>query len=108
MRGMCVADGRTAGAGFLVVPLERQTEEAFIDRFESFGRGDSLLVVDVFNDFVHEDGDRLLASFRDRAPTMEHVVAAARQGGVPVIYVNDGHARWDGDVRRLVADALNG
>jgi nicotinamidase/pyrazinamidase len=66
------------------------------------------LVVDVFNDFVHEDGDRLLASFRDRAPTMEHVVAAARQGGVPVTYVNDGHARWDGDVRRLVADALNG
>jgi nicotinamidase-related amidase len=76
-----------------------------LDRLE---RGDVLLVVDVFNDFDHDDGDRLLASFRERAPNMEHALAAARAAGVPVVYVNDGHARWDGDVRRLVADALNG
>jgi len=75
---------------------------------EAFERGDALVVIDVFNDFVHEDGDRLLDSFRERAPNMERAVAAARAAGVPVVYVNDGHARWDGDVRRLVADALNG
>jgi len=84
------------------------SERADIDGFERFERGDALLVVDVFNDFIHDDGDRLLASFRDRAPNMEYVLEAARGGGVPVIYVNDAHARWDGNVRRLVADALNG
>src|SRR5207248_2921836 len=60
------------------------------------------------NDFVHEDGDRLLDSFRERAANMERALTAAREVGVPVVYVNDGHARWDGDVRRLVVDALNG
>ena len=65
-------------------------------------------MVDVFNDFDHEDGDRLLASFRERAPKMAQTIAAAREARVPVVYVNDGHARWDGDVRRLVAEALTG
>ena len=76
-----------------------------VDRFE---RGDVLVVVDVFNDFVHEDGDRLLDSFRERAPNMGRAITVAREVGVPVVYVNDGQARWDGDVRRLVVDALNG
>jgi nicotinamidase-related amidase len=65
-------------------------------------------VVDVFDDFDHEDGDRLLDSFRERAPSMAQTIAAARDARVPVVYVNDAHARWDGDVRRLIADALNG
>jgi nicotinamidase-related amidase len=73
-----------------------------------FEQGDVLLVVDLFNDFSHEDGDRLLASFRRRAPNMERALTAARAARVPVVYVNDGHAHWDGDVRRLVGDALNG
>jgi nicotinamidase-related amidase len=78
------------------------------DRPALFGRGDVVLVVDLFNDFRHEDGDRLLASFRERAPNMEGVLTAARSAGVAVVYVNDGHAHWNGDVRRLVGDALNG
>jgi nicotinamidase-related amidase len=73
-----------------------------------FQQGDVLLGVDLFNDFNHEDGDRLLASFRERAPHMERALTAARAAGVAVVYVNDGHAHWDGDVRRLVGDALNG
>ena len=73
-----------------------------------FERGDALLVVDVFNDFVHEDGDRLLASFQERAPNMDRAITVAREVGVPVIYVNDGQSRWDGDTRRLVASALSG
>jgi nicotinamidase-related amidase len=73
-----------------------------------FEPGDVLLVVDLFNDFHHEDGERLLASFRERASNMERALRAARAGGVTVVYVNDGHARWDGDVRRLAGDALDG
>jgi nicotinamidase-related amidase len=32
---------------------------------------DALVVVDAFNDFDHEDGDVLLASFRERVPSPE-------------------------------------
>ncbi len=90
------------------VQERRRQGRSVISRVERFKRGDVLLAVDVFNDFDHEDGDRLLDSFRERAPNMERTIAAARAAGVPVVYVNDGHARWDGDVRRLVADALDG
>jgi nicotinamidase-related amidase len=65
-------------------------------------------VVDVFNDFDHEDGDRLLESFRERGPNMARTLELARESGVPVVYANDARSRWDGDVRRLVDDALNG
>jgi nicotinamidase-related amidase len=65
-------------------------------------------VVDVFNDFDHEDGDRLLASFRERAPNMKRAVEAARTAGVPVIYANDERETWHGDAPRLVQAAVNG
>jgi nicotinamidase-related amidase len=67
-----------------------------------FGRGDALLVVDVINDFTHEDGQRLLESFRERLPAMTTAIAAARAAGVPVVYVNDDHGRWDSDAPGLV------
>jgi hypothetical protein len=35
-----------------------------------FGPADVLLVIDVINDFQHDDGDRLLASFRQRGGAM--------------------------------------
>ena len=68
---------------------------------------DVLLVVDVFSDFDHEDGDALLASFRERATAMVEAIAAARQAGTPVVYVNDQHGRWDGDAPGLVRAALS-
>jgi nicotinamidase-related amidase len=72
------------------------------------GQGDAVVVVDVFNDFAHEDGDALLVSFRERGPAMRKVIEHARGAGVPVIYVNDDHDAWDSDVKRLVAAALAG
>ncbi len=73
-----------------------------------FEQGDALVVVDVFNDFAHEDGDALLASFRERAPRIEEVLGRARAAGVPVAYVNDDRGAWDGDGPRLVREALAG
>jgi nicotinamidase-related amidase len=69
---------------------------------------DALLVVDVVTEFDHEDGDRLLASFRERLPAMRAALSTCRRRGTPVVYVNDNHGRWDGDVRKLVRDALAG
>ena len=67
---------------------------------------DVLLIVDVFNDFDHEDGDDLLASFRERVPAMVEAIAAARVAVIPIVYVNDQLERWDADAPGLVRSAL--
>jgi nicotinamidase-related amidase len=70
-----------------------------------FEPGDALLVVDVINDFDHDDGRELLESFTDRLAAMERAISEARASDIPVIYVNDAHGRWDGDVPALVRSA---
>jgi nicotinamidase-related amidase len=71
-------------------------------RHWSFGRGDVLLVVDVINDFEHDDGQRLFESFRERLRAMTTAISTARAAAVPVVYVNDDHGRWDSDAPGLV------
>lgn len=72
---------------------------------------DCLLLVDVINDFRHEDGEKLLASFRGRQAKLVQALASAR-GSIPVVYANDDWGRWDGDapglVRSAVEDGLGG
>lgn len=69
---------------------------------------DVLVVVDAFNDFEHEDGDRLLASFRERLSGLVGALEGARAAGIPVVYVNDQHGSWDGDRSAVVRRALEG
>lgn len=69
---------------------------------------DALLVVDAINEFEHEDGDKLLASFRERATGLRDALAQARADGIPVIYVNDDYGRHDGDAPGLVRRAIAG
>ena len=69
---------------------------------------DALLLVDVLNDFRHEDGERLLEAFRERHDGMVRAVRRAREGGVPVVYAQDNRGVWDGDGPRLVQEALDG
>jgi nicotinamidase-related amidase len=64
---------------------------------------DALLLVDVIHDFRHEDGEALLASFRERQPALVDAIAAAR-GRIPVVYANDMRDRWDSDAPGYVAD----
>lgn len=71
-------------------------------------RGDALVVVDVLDDFSHDDAAPLLASFRDRAAGMAAALDAARKAGVPVIYVNDDRDRWDSDAPALAREAKEG
>lgn len=63
---------------------------------------DALLLIDVVNDFEHEDGDALLASFRRRHARLETELESAR-GTIPVAYANDDWGRWDGDAPGLVS-----
>jgi nicotinamidase-related amidase len=69
---------------------------------------DALLIVDVFQDFEHEDGDALLRSFRARQPALVRALEDARSSGVPVVYANDSYGVWDGDARRMVRAAIDG
>lgn len=69
---------------------------------------DCLLLVDVFDDFSHEDGGELLASFDERFPKLRALVADARGRGIPVIYANDPAEAFDGDARAVVDRARTG
>ena len=69
---------------------------------------DCLLAVDLFSDFSHEDGDRLLASLRARCAGLAQAIEVARSRSVPVVYANDTHGVWNGDARELVRRALHG
>jgi nicotinamidase-related amidase len=46
---------------------------------------DALLIVDVFQDFEHEDGDAQLESLRARRPALVRALEDARDRGVPVV-----------------------
>jgi nicotinamidase-related amidase len=69
---------------------------------------DALLLVDVINDFRHEDGEKLLDSFRERLEGLRSAISNARDAGIPVVYANDNRGIWDGDRDRLVQEALRG
>jgi len=69
---------------------------------------DALLLVDVLNDFEHEDGERLLGSFRSRHEGFVAALSRARAGGLTVVYANDTYGDWRGDGPALIKRALEG
>jgi nicotinamidase-related amidase len=69
---------------------------------------DAFVLVDVVQTFEHQDGERLLESFRSRHDGFVRALERARADGVPVIYANDNFGIWDGDAPRLVREALDG
>ena len=66
----------------------------------------ALLLVDVIKDFLHEDGDRLLESYRERHHALVAALRAARAASEPVIYANDVAGDWDSDAPALVRQAV--
>jgi nicotinamidase-related amidase len=73
-----------------------------------FQPGDALLVIDVLDTFDHDDAEALLDSFRARGEGMAGAIEAAREAGVPVVYVNDDRDRWDSDAPALAREAADG
>ena len=69
---------------------------------------DALLLVDVINAFDHEDGERLLESFRARHNALVRALEHARREGVTIVYANDNVGVWDGDAAGLVRRAVEG
>jgi nicotinamidase-related amidase len=68
---------------------------------------DCLLLVDLFSDFAHEDGEVLLGCFRERFPRVEKLVAGFRGDG-PIIYANDSFGVFDGAAAAIVDRARRG
>jgi ferritin-like metal-binding protein YciE/nicotinamidase-related amidase len=69
---------------------------------------DCLVLVDVFDDFGHEDGGRLLDSFLTRLAGIQRLLQWQQLGGVPIVYANDPADVFDSDVRRIVERARSG
>jgi nicotinamidase-related amidase len=67
----------------------------------------ALLLVDVLKDFRHEDGDRLLESYRTRHESLTGLLHDARSSGSPVVYANDNGGVWDSDAPSLVKRAVD-
>ena len=71
-------------------------------------RGDVLVVIDVLNDFEHEDGELLLESLRTRHEGLLGALDEARNAGLPVVYVNDHLGGWNADRAALIERARRG
>jgi nicotinamidase-related amidase len=54
----------------------------------------ALIVVDMLNDYRHEDADRLQPSVRAAIPRIRALLDAAREGSALTVYVNDNHGDW--------------
>lgn len=69
---------------------------------------DCVLLVDVFDDFSHNEGRRLLASFGSAARGIAGLLAWGRSTGMPVVYANDTFGIWTGNSQEIVERARDG
>jgi nicotinamidase-related amidase len=49
----------------------------------------AVIVVDMQNDFVHENGSLVVPAARETVPNIQRLLAAAREVDVPVVYTQD-------------------
>ncbi len=68
----------------------------------------ALIVVDMLNEYDHEDADVLVESVRDALPAMRRIVQRAHDEATPVIYVNDNYGDWSAGRPELVERAAAG
>lgn len=68
----------------------------------------ALIVIDMLNPYDHDDADPLLGSVRGMIDELQTLIAAARDEGLPMIYVNDHHDDWTAGPKELAQQALAG
>ncbi len=68
----------------------------------------ALIVVDMLNDYDHEDADVLVESVREVLPAMRRLVERAHDEGTPVVYVNDNYGDWSAGRAELIERAVGG
>ena len=68
----------------------------------------ALIVVDMLNEYDHEDAEVLIENVRAALPAMRGLVERAAQEGMPVVYVNDNSGDWGAGRPELVERAIAG
>jgi len=66
----------------------------------------ALLLIDVVNDFEFEGGERLLPLALPVGQAIAKLKHAAKQHGIPAIYVNDNFGKWQSDLNKIVSHCL--
>ena len=68
----------------------------------------ALIVVDMLNEYDHEDAEVLVANVRAALPAMRELVERGAAEGVPVVYVNDNYGDWSAGRPEIVERAIAG
>ena len=68
--------------------------------------GAALLLIDVVNDFEFEGGEKLLPLALPVGKSIAKLKRAAKQAGIPAIYVNDNFGKWQSDLSKIVSHCL--
>ena len=63
----------------------------------------ALLLIDVINDLEFDGADRLLPAALEAADRIALLKRAAREHGLPTIYVNDNFGRWQSNFDALIS-----
>ena len=67
-----------------------------------------LIVIDMLNPYEHEGSGPLTASVRRMLGDLCALIAAAREEGLRVVYVNDNHGDWTAGPKEIAEHALMG
>ncbi|ORA27014.1 cysteine hydrolase family protein [Mycobacterium aquaticum] len=69
----------------------------------------ALLIIDMFNDYRHEDADQLAANVAEILGPLQRLQHAARdQRAVDIVYINDNHGDFNASGRDIVRSAQDG
>ena len=68
----------------------------------------ALIVVDMLNEYDHEDAAVLVDSVRAALPAMCGLVERARREQTPIVYVNDNYGDWSAGRPEIVQRAIAG
>jgi nicotinamidase/pyrazinamidase len=68
----------------------------------------ALLIIDLLNDFIKEEGSLLVPNAARIVPRIREILEAARIQGVPVVYLTDKHRPDDREFRHWPPHAVTG
>lgn len=60
-----------------------------------FAKHSALLIIDMLNDFLEEEGSLVVPDAKRIVPRVKQLLQKARQQGIPVIYISDSHREDD-------------
>jgi nicotinamidase-related amidase len=68
----------------------------------------ALIVVDMLNEYDHEDAEVLVEHVRAALPAMRRLVDRAAEEDTPIVYVNDNYGDWGAGRPEIVERAIAG